>query len=97
MRRRNGLRSQPSILERRIRLIAGLLRAVRGLGTRLGLGRGHGIGIMGITGFTSVVYANPVMARFWRDPAHNGCFLSQFSNREPRLRSVKERDGQSLK
>ena len=44
MRRRSGLRSQPSILERRIRSIVGLLRAIRDLGTRSGLGRGHGIG-----------------------------------------------------
>ena len=50
MRRRSGLRSQPSTLERRIRLIVGLLRAVCDLGTRSGLGRGHGIsGIMGGT------------------------------------------------
>jgi len=53
MRRRSGLRSQPSILERRIRLIAGLLRAVRGLGTRSGPGRGHGIGIMAAPEFVS--------------------------------------------
>ena len=63
MRRRNGLRSQPSILERRIRLIAGLLRAVRGLGTRSGLGRGHGIGIIGSHQRRS---AGLVMPRFWR-------------------------------
>ena len=62
MRRRNGLRSQPSILERRIRLIAGL-RAVRGLGTRSGLGRGHGIGIIGSHQRRS---AGLVMPRFRR-------------------------------
>jgi hypothetical protein len=46
MRRRSGLPSQPSILERRIRLAVGLLRAVSSFGTRSGPGRGHGIGIM---------------------------------------------------
>jgi hypothetical protein len=57
MRRRSGLRSQPSILERRIRLIAGLLRAVRGFGTRSGPGRGHGIGIMAAPEFVSAAMA----------------------------------------
>jgi hypothetical protein len=37
MRRRGRLWSQPSIRERRIRFIAGLLCAARGLNTRSGL------------------------------------------------------------